>query len=147
MVVSIVLNWAVGPAFMFALAWIFLPDEPALRTGLIIVGLARCIAMVLVWSDLSCGDREATVVLVALNSLFQVVMFGVLGWFYLKVLPSWLGLETASADFSFWGIVSSVLVFLGIPLVLGFVSRVVGSGPRGARGTRRRSCLGFRRWP
>ena len=131
MVVSIVLNWAVGPAFMFALAWIFLPDESALRTGLIIVGLARCIAMVLVWSDLSCGDREATVVLVALNSLFQVVMFGVLGWFYLKVLPSWLGLETASADFSFWGIVSSVLVFLGIPLVLGFVSRVVGERTKG----------------
>ena len=94
MTVSIILNWIVGPAFMFALAWIFLPDAPELRTGLIIVGLARCIAMVLVWSDLSCADREATAVLVAINSVFQVVMFGVLGWFYLQILPSWLGLET-----------------------------------------------------
>src|SRR5699024_10068138 len=82
MVVSVVLNWVVGPAFMFLLAWTFLPDEPELRTGLIIVGLARCIAMVLIWSDLSCGDREATAVLVAINSVFQVIMFGVLGWFY-----------------------------------------------------------------
>ena len=89
MTVSIILNWIVGPAFMFALAWIFLPNEPELRTGLIIVGLARCIAMVLVWSDLACADREATAVLVAINSVFQVLMFGVLGWFYLQVLPWW----------------------------------------------------------
>ena len=79
MAVSLVLNWLVGPAFMFTLAWLFLADQPELRTGLIIVGLARCIAMVLVWSDLSCADREATAVLVALNSIFQVAMFGVLG--------------------------------------------------------------------
>src|SRR5699024_3820293 len=82
-----VVNLVVGPAFMFLLASTFLPDEPELRTGLIIVGLARCIAMVLIWSDLSCGDREATAVLVAINSVFQVIMFGVLGWFYLQVLP------------------------------------------------------------
>lgn len=131
MVVSLVLNWVVGPAFMFALAWIFLPDEPALRTGLIIVGLARCIAMVLIWSDLSCGDREATAVLVAINSVFQVIMFGVLGWFYLQVLPSWLGLETTSAGFSFWSIVTSVLVFLGIPLLAGVLSRVIGERVKG----------------
>ena len=99
MTVSLVLNWLVGPAFMFTLAWIFLPDQPELRTGLIIVGLARCIAMVLVWSDLSCGDREATAVLVAINSVFQVIMFSVLGWFYLQILPSWLGLATTSAEF------------------------------------------------
>lgn len=99
MVVSIVLNWLVGPALMFTLAWIFLADQPELRTGLIIVGLARCIAMVLVWSDLSCADREATAVLVAINSVFQVAMFGVMGWFYLQVLPGWLGLDTTSADF------------------------------------------------
>ncbi|NMB23691.1 MAG: arsenical-resistance protein, partial [Corynebacterium sp.] len=131
MTVSLLLNWVVGPAFMFALAWIFLPDQPELRTGLIIVGLARCIAMVLVWSDMSCADREATAVLVAINSIFQVFMFGVLGWFYLQVLPSWLGLETTSAEFSFWAIVSSVLVFLGIPLLAGAASRIIGEKVKG----------------
>lgn len=131
MTVSIILNWIVGPAFMFALAWIFLPNEPELRTGLIIVGLARCIAMVLVWSDLACADREATAVLVAINSVFQVLMFGVLGWFYLQVLPGWLGLETTSVEFSFWAIVSSVLVFLGIPLLAGLLSRIIGERTKG----------------
>ena len=129
--VSLILNWLVGPALMFALAWIFLPDEPELRTGLIIVGLARCIAMVLVWSDMSCGDREATAVLVALNSVFQVIMFGVLGWFYLQILPAWLGLETTSVEFSFWSIVTAVLVFLGIPLLAGVLSRVIGEKAKG----------------
>ena len=128
---SIVLNWLVGPALMFALAWIFLADEPALRTGVIIVGLARCIAMVLVWSDLSCADRDATAVLVAVNSLFQIAMFGVLGWFYLEVLPGWLGWRTASAEFSLSAIVQSVLVFLGIPLVAGVVTRIVGERAKG----------------
>lgn len=131
MSVSLVLNWIVGPLCMFALAWIFLPDQPELRTGLIIVGLARCIAMVLVWSDLSCADREATAVLVAINSVFQVLMFAVLGWFYLQVLPAWLGLETTSAEFSFWTIVTSVLVFLGIPLLAGVVSRLLGEKIKG----------------
>lgn len=131
MTVSIFLNWFVGPAFMFALAWIFLADEPELRTGLIIVGLARCIAMVLVWSDLSCADREATAVLVAINSVFQVLMFGVLGWFYLQILPTWLGLSTTSVNFSFWAIVSSVLVFLGIPLLAGVLSRIIGEKTKG----------------
>lgn len=131
MAVSLLLNWVIGPAFMFTLAWIFLSDQPELRTGLIIVGLARCIAMVLVWSDLACGDSETTAVLVAVNSLFQVLMFGVLGWFYLQILPGWLGLEAASADFSFWAIVSSVLVFLGIPLALGAMSRILGEKLKG----------------
>ncbi|MGP6174094.1 ACR3 family arsenite efflux transporter [Corynebacterium sp. A21] len=133
MSVSLILNWIVGPLLMFALAWIFLPDQPELRTGLIIVGLARCIAMVLVWSDMSCADREATAVLVAINSVFQVIMFGVLGWFYLQVLPSWLGLETTSAQFSFWSIVTSVLVFLGIPLLAGVLSRIIGEKVKGRR--------------
>lgn len=124
--VSLVLNWVVGPLFMFTLAWIFLPDQPELRTGLIMVGLARCIAMVLVWSDLSCADREATAVLVAINSVFQVIMYAVLGWFYLQILPSWLGLETTSAEFSFWTIAAAVLVFLGIPLLAGAASRLLG---------------------
>ncbi|WP_349826989.1 ACR3 family arsenite efflux transporter [Brevibacterium litoralis] len=131
MVLSLVLNWLVGPALMFGLAWLMLPDLPEFRTGLIIVGLARCIAMVLIWNDLACGDREATAVLVAVNSVFQVLAFGFLGWFYLQILPGWLGLPTTSAEFSFWAIVLSVLVFLGIPLVAGFLTRLIGERTKG----------------
>jgi len=128
---SLGLNWILGPALMFALAWLLLPDLPEYRTGLIIVGLARCIAMVLIWNDLSCGDREAAAVLVAINSVFQIVAFAALGWFYLQVLPGWLGLSTTSAEFSVWAIVVSVLVFLGIPLVAGFLTRTIGERTRG----------------
>ncbi|GFZ84858.1 ACR3 family arsenite efflux transporter [Nesterenkonia alkaliphila] len=131
LITSLAINWLLAPAFMFALAWIFLPDLPEYRTGLIIVGLARCIAMVLIWNDLACGDREAAAVLVAINSVFQIFMFGVLGWFYLQVLPGWLGLETTSAEFSIWAITVSVLVFLGIPLAAGFLTRVLGERARG----------------
>ena len=131
LVLSLVLNWIAGPAFMFALAWIFLADLPEFRTGLIIVGLARCIAMVFIWNDLACGDREAAAVLVAINSVFQVVAFGALGWFYLQVLPSWLGLPTTAADFSVWAIVLSVLIFLGIPLLAGFLTRTFGEKAKG----------------
>ncbi|MEH3066590.1 MAG: ACR3 family arsenite efflux transporter [Aeromicrobium erythreum] len=128
---SLVLNWVVGPALMFALAWLFLPDLPELRTGLVIVGLARCIAMVLIWNDLACGDREAAAVLVAVNSVFQVVAFGALGWFYLQVLPGWIGLETTSAEFSFTAITLSVVVFLGVPLLAGWATRTLGERARG----------------
>ncbi|WP_188299578.1 ACR3 family arsenite efflux transporter [Streptomyces sp. CBMA156] len=128
---SLVLNWLVGPAVMFALAWLLLPDLPEYRTGLIIVGLARCIAMVIIWNDLACGDREAAAVLVALNSVFQVVAFGALGWFYLSVLPGWLGLEQAALDVSVWEIARSVLIFLGIPLAAGFLTRRLGEKARG----------------
>ncbi|WP_413542009.1 ACR3 family arsenite efflux transporter [Arthrobacter sp. VKM Ac-2550] len=131
MISSLVINWLAAPAFMFALAWIFLPDLPEYRTGLIIVGLARCIAMVMIWNDLACGDREAAAVLVAINSVFQVIAFGALGWFYLQLLPSWLGLPTTSAEFSFWAITISVLIFLGIPLLAGFLTRTIGEKAKG----------------
>ncbi|MFJ2295808.1 ACR3 family arsenite efflux transporter [Streptomyces sp. NPDC087894] len=132
MVSSLVINWIAGPAVMFALAWIFLPDLPEYRTGLIIVGLARCIAMVIIWNDLACGDREAAAVLVALNSVFQVIMFGVLGWFYLDLLPQWLGLgDGQGLDVPVWHIALNVIVFLGIPLLAGFLTRRIGEKKMG----------------
>ncbi|HEY4535473.1 MAG TPA: ACR3 family arsenite efflux transporter [Enteractinococcus sp.] len=130
-ILSLVLNWVLGPLFMFILAWVFLPDLPEYRTGLIIVGLARCIAMVFIWNDMACGDREAAAVLVAINSVFQLVAYAALGWFYLQALPSWLGLETTSAEFSIGAIVVSVLVFLGIPLLAGFLTRTFGEKAKG----------------
>ncbi len=128
---SLLLNWVLGPALMFALAWLLLADLPEYRTGLIIVGLARCIAMVIIWNDLARGDREAAAVLVALNSVFQVVMFAVLGWFYLSVLPGWLGLPQTTITTSPWQIAKSVLIFLGIPLLAGYVSRKLGEKAKG----------------
>jgi arsenical-resistance protein len=128
---SLMLNWVIGPALMFALAWLLVPDLPEYRTGLIIVGLARCIAMVIIWNDLACGDREAAAVLVALNSIFQVAMFAVLGWFYLSVLPGWLGLQQTTISTSPWRIAKSVLIFLGIPLIAGYLSRRFGEKAKG----------------
>ncbi|MFC8536571.1 ACR3 family arsenite efflux transporter [Streptomyces sp. NPDC057249] len=132
MVSSLVVNWVVGPAVMFALAWIFLPELPEYRTGLIIVGLARCIAMVIIWNDLACGDREAAAVLVALNSVFQVVAFGLLGWFYLDLLPRWTDLgDGQGLDVSVWHIALNVVLFLGIPLAAGFLTRRIGDRKTG----------------
>jgi len=128
---SLILNWVVGPLLMFTLAWVFLPDLPGYRTGLIIIGLARCIAMVLIWNDLACGDREAAAVLVAINSVFQIVAYSLLGYFYLQVLPNWLGLDTAALAVSMWDIAKIVLVFLGIPLVAGYLTRRWGERTRG----------------
>ena len=131
LVSSLVLNWVLGPALMFALAWLLLPDLPEYRTGLIIVGLARCIAMVIIWNDLACGDREAAAVLVAVNSVFQVVAFAALGWFYLDVLPGLLGLPQTDLTVSPWQIAASVLIFLGVPLVAGYLSRRLGERAKG----------------
>jgi ACR3 family arsenite transporter len=131
LVSSLVLNWVIGPAVMFTLAWLLLPNQPTYRTGLIIVGLARCIAMVLIWNDLSGGDREAAAVLVAINSLFQIVAFALLGYFYLKVLPGWLGLSTVGLHLSIGRIAESVAIFLGVPLVAGFLTRTISERARG----------------
>ncbi|MEQ8439003.1 MAG: ACR3 family arsenite efflux transporter [Ilumatobacter fluminis] len=131
LVMSLVLNWLIGPALMFALAWILLPDLPEYRTGLIIVGLARCIAMVLIWNDLACGSRELAAVLVAINSLFQIVAYSILGYFYLELLPEWLGLDSDGIDVTMWEIAKSVLIFLGIPLLAGFLTRTIGERAKG----------------
>jgi ACR3 family arsenite transporter len=128
---SLLLNWVIGPALMFALAWLFLPDLPEFRTGLILVGLARCIAMVLIWNALACGDGEAAAVLVMLNSIFQVAAYSLLGYFYLELLPGWLGLEQLSVNFAIWDIAKSVLIFLGIPLAAGFLTSVIGRRKKG----------------
>ena len=125
-------NWVIGPLLMFTLAWVFLAGQPALRTGLIIVGIAPCIAMVLVWNELAYGNRELTAVLVAINSLIQIAMFSVIGWFYLSVLPHWLGFDTATIDVSGWAIAKSVFIFLGIPLVAGFLTRTIGEARKGS---------------
>lgn len=131
MVVSLLLNWVVGPLLMFVLAWTFLADQPEYRTGLIIVGLARCIAMVLIWSDLACADREVTALLVAINSLFQIAAYSLLGWFYLTALPGWLGLDTQGLEVSVWEVARTTFIFLGVPLLAGYLTRVVGIRRRG----------------
>jgi len=131
MATSLILNWIVGPAVMFALAWLLLPDLPAYRTGVILVGLARCIAMVLIWTDLADGDREMAAVLVALNAVFQVLVYALLGVFYLNVLPGWLGLPAQSLHVSMAEIAVTVAVFLGIPLAAGYLTRTLGERARG----------------
>ena len=131
LVMSLVLNWLIGPLLMFTLAWLLLPDLPEYRTGLIIVGLARCIAMVLIWNDLACGSRELAAVLVAVNSLFQIVAYSLLGYFYLELLPGWLGLDSDGIEITVWAITKSVLIFLGIPLLAGFLTRFILEPRRG----------------
>jgi len=123
--VSLFLNWVIGPAIMFILAWIFLSDLPGYRTGLIIIGLARCIAMVLIWNMLAGGDSEYCAVLVALNSVFKIVMYSPLAYFYLRVVPGWFGAEGMIVDISMWDITKSVFIFLGIPLAAGAITRLV----------------------
>ena len=130
-VMSLLIVWFIGPALMFTLAWLMLPDLPAYRTGVIIIGLAPCIAMVLIWIDLAGGNREIAAVLVAINSLIQVLAFSLLGYFYLEVLPGWLGLDTDGIDISIWQIAKSVFIFLGVPLAAGYLTRTFGERHKG----------------
>lgn len=130
---SLVLNWVLGPLVMFALAWALLPDLPAYRNGLILIGLARCIAMVLIWNSLAGGSGETAAVLVALNSLFQILTYSFLAWVFLSVVPGWFGADAAVVQVSMWTIMKSVLIFLGIPLLAGYLTRRMLIARRGER--------------